>query len=199
MEALEELKSILLQKSVCEGEFTLVSGITSNFYVDSKLTTLSPRSAILIGEVGWKMVEEFATQFALELDSIGGLTLGADPIALSISMQSYRKNPAKALETIAVRKNAKAHGRNKLIEGNFGEGDSVVVVDDVITTGGSTLQAIDAIEKAGGKVAFVLVLVDREEGGREAIESKGHKVLSIFTRSELEERPDNRELSEAAC
>jgi orotate phosphoribosyltransferase len=79
----------------------------------------------------------------------------------------------------------KEHGRQKRIEGNFLSGDSVVVVDDVITTGGSTIQAIDAIEEAGGQVAFVLVLVDRQEGGRENIEKRGHKVVSIFTRADL--------------
>ena len=84
-----------------------------------------------------------------------------------------------------MRKSVKAHGRQKLIEGNFQKGHLVVVIDDVITTGGSTLQAIEAVENAGGRVAFVLVLVDREEGGREAIEKHGHKVVAFFTRTDL--------------
>ncbi len=84
-----------------------------------------------------------------------------------------------------MRKSVKAHGRQKLIEGNFQKGHLVVVIDDVITTGGSTLQAIEAVENAGGRVAFVLVLVDREEGGREAIEKHGHKVVALFTRTDL--------------
>jgi orotate phosphoribosyltransferase len=87
--------------------------------------------------------------------------------------------------SFVVRKNVKAHGRQKLIEGNFRKGNLVVVIDDVITTGGSTLQAIEAVKDAGGRVAFVLVLVDREEGGREAIEKHGHKVVALFTRSDL--------------
>jgi orotate phosphoribosyltransferase len=84
-----------------------------------------------------------------------------------------------------VRKKAKEHGRHKLIEGNFAQGSSVVVIEDVITTGGSAIQAIDAIESEGGRVAFVLALVDRQEGGRGAIETRGHKVVSIFTREDL--------------
>ena len=111
--------------------------------------------------------------------------MGADPIAVSIGIFAHLENPSSELQTFVVRKEAKAHGRLKLIEGNFARGHSVVIVDDVITTGGSTLQAVDAIEGAGGKIAFVIVLVDREEGGRENIEKRGHKVVPIFTRADL--------------
>ena len=111
--------------------------------------------------------------------------MGADPVALSIGIASRIDDSQNTLQVFTVRKAAKDHGRQKRIEGNFAKGDSVVVVDDVITTGGSTLQAIDAIEEAGGRVAFVLVLVDRQEGGREAIEQRGHAVVSIFTRADL--------------
>src|SRR5262249_32617634 len=89
------------------------------------------------------------------------------------------------LRVFTVRKTVKEHGRQRRIEGNFSPGDSVVIVDDVITTGGSTLQAIDAVEAAGGKIAFVLVLVDREEGGRENIEKRGYRVVPVFTRAGL--------------
>jgi len=111
--------------------------------------------------------------------------MGADPIALSIGIAAHIDDPLNAIQTFTVRKLAKSHGRHKLIEGNFRNGDSVVVVDDVITTGGSTLQAIEAIEDAGGHVAFVVVLVDRQEGGREAIENLHHTVVPIFTRADL--------------
>ena len=111
--------------------------------------------------------------------------MGADPIALSIGIAAHIDDPLNALQTFTVRRLAKSHGRHKRIEGNFSKGDSVVVVDDVITTGGSTLQAIDAIEEAGGHVAFVLVLVDRQESGRKAIEDRGHTVVPIFTRTDL--------------
>lgn len=179
------LLSILKEKSVCEGSFTLASGAQSDLYVDAKLTTLDPRGAHLVGEVGWRLVEETAQRLGVHVDAIGGLTMGADPIALSIGIAAFNHNPSAAPQTFAVRKTPKSHGRNKLIEGNFSSGDSVVVVDDVITTGGSTLKAIAAVEASGGKVAFVLVLVDREEGGRQAIEQGGHKVVSIFTREDV--------------
>ena len=111
--------------------------------------------------------------------------MGADPVALGIGIAAHIDDPLNTLQVFTVRKAAKGHGRRKRIEGNFSKGDSIVVVDDIITTGGSTLQAIDAIEEAGGHVAFVLVLVDRQEGGREAIEQHGHTVVSIFTRGDL--------------
>jgi orotate phosphoribosyltransferase len=168
------------------GEFTLVSGKTSDFYCDSKQTTLDPAGALLIGQVGWEMVQaEMAAGHAVQ--AIGGLTMGADPISLAVGMAATAATPgASPLQVFCVRKTAKGHGRNRLIEGRFTQGQSVVVVDDVITTGGSTIQAIDAIEEAGCKVAFALVLVDRQEGGREAIEARGIPVRAIFTRQEID-------------
>lgn len=180
-----QLLALLKEKSVCQGNFTLASGAQSDFYVDAKLTTLDPRGASLVGQVGWKLIQDTAAELGVHIDTVGGLTMGADPIALSIGIAAHAENSHTTLQTFTVRKQAKAHGRHKLIEGNFSAGDCVVVIDDVITTGGSTLQAIDAVESEGGRVAFVLVLVDRWEGGREAIEERGHKVVSLFTRADL--------------
>jgi orotate phosphoribosyltransferase len=181
----EQLRALLQEKSVCHGEFTLASSAKSDFYVDARVTTLDPRGACLIGEVGWELVKEMASKLGKRVDAIGGLTMGADPVALSIGIAAQRQDPSISLQVFTVRKSAKEHGRQKRIEGNFSAGNSVVVVDDVITTGGSTIQAIDAIEEAGGHVAFVLALVDREEGGRENIEKRGHKVIAIFSRADL--------------
>lgn len=181
----EQLREILREKSVCRGEFTLTSGAKSDFYVDAKLTTSDPRAAVLVGRVGWQLIQETAAARKISVNSIGGLTMGADWIALSIGIVAHLDNPGTVLRVFSVRKSAKEHGRLKRIEGNFSPGDSVVVVDDVITTGGSTIQAIEAIEEAKGRVAFVIVLVDREEGGRENIGRLGHVVVPIFTRSEL--------------
>lgn len=181
----EKLLALLTEKSVCHGTFTLASGAQSELYVDARLTTLDPRGALLIGRVGWLLVKQTAAARNIRVDAIGGLTMGADPIALSIGVAAHIDDPLNTLQVFTVRKAVKDHGRQKRIEGNFAKGDSVVVVDDVITTGGSTLRAIDAIEEAGGHVAFVLVLVDRQEGGREAIEQRGHAVVSIFTRADL--------------
>jgi orotate phosphoribosyltransferase len=181
----EQLRALLQEKSVCHGEFTLASGAKSDFYVDARVTTLDPRGACLIGEIGWASVKETAAKLGRRVNAIGGLTLGADPIALSIGVAAHRQDPSVPLRVFTVRKSTKKHGRQKRIEGNFSPGDSVVIVDDVITTGGSTLQAIDAIEAAGGKIAFVIVLVDRQEGGRENIEKRDYKVVPIFTRADL--------------
>ena len=183
MSAKDHLKTMLLEKSVRTGEFTLASGKKSDLYVDCRVTALDNRGARWIGEVGWKLVREKMETEGLKVDAIGGMTMGADPISLVVGMASA--DHEKALQVFTVRKEPKGHGRGKQIEGNFREGDKVVVVDDVITTGGSTLKAIDAIRKAGGEVIFCLVLVDREEGGRQAIEANGVPVTSIFTRSEL--------------
>jgi len=180
-----ELLLLLTRKSVCRGTFILASGATSDLYVDAKLTTLNPRGAVLVGRAGWHLIKERTARRGVRVDAVGGLTMGADAIALSIGIAAHLEDSASAVQTFTVRKSPKAHGRNKLIEGNFVTGNSVVVIDDVITTGGSTLQAIDAVEAEGGRVAFVLVLVDRQEGGREKIEARGHQVVSIFTRAEV--------------
>jgi orotate phosphoribosyltransferase len=181
----QELLDVLIRNSVCRGNFTLASGAQSDLYVDARLTTLDPRGARLVGQVSWKLIKENATKLGGQIDAVGGLTMGADPIAVSIALAALADEPPALLQAFVVRKSVKTHGRQKLIEGNFRKGNLVVVIDDVITTGGSTLQAIEAIKDAGGRVAFVLVLVDREEGGREAIEKHGHKVVALFTRSDL--------------
>lgn len=189
MSNLDELKSTLLQalaeKSVCRGSFTLASGAQSDLYVDAKLTTLDPRCALLVGKIGWELIKQIASEKNLRIDAVGGLTMGADPIALSIGIASQLDNPAGKLRVFNVRKQVKAHGRQKNIEGNFSKGDTVVVIDDVITTGGSTIQAIEKIEADGGKIAFALVLVDRQEGGRKNIEDRGCPVVSIFDRNDV--------------
>jgi len=178
-----QLKSILLEKSVRTGEFTLASGKTSDLYIDCRVTAMDPVGAKLIGKLGWERVKQELTERGVEAQSIGGMTLGADPISLAVGMTSAdEENP---LQVFTVRKEPKGHGKGKQIEGNFTEGDSIVIVDDVITTGGSTLKAADVLEKAGAKIAFALVLVDREEGGREAIEARGIPVVSLFSRSTL--------------
>jgi len=179
------LKKLLLEKSVRTGSFTLASGKQSDLYIDCRVTALDPNGANLIGDLGWHAVRSKIHSLHHPIHAIGGMTLGADPISLAIGMTSARTHPDEALQVFTVRKEPKGHGQGKQIEGNFQSGFNVVVVDDVITTGGSTLKAIDAIEREGGKVEFALVLVDREEGGRQAIEDRGIHVISLFTRSSL--------------
>ena len=181
-----ELLGLLKERSVLLGEITLASGEKSDFYVDSKLTTLHPRGAHLVGRLGWALITRYAAQHKVVINAVGGLTFGADPIALSTGLASMKDDDQKSLEVFSVRKSPKEHGRCRLIEGNLHEGDVAVVVDDVITTGGSTLKAIRAVTEAGAKVAFVIALVDRNEGGKENIEQEGYSVFSILTRDELE-------------
>lgn len=181
-EARDELLGILLKKSIKTGHFVLASGKESDLYCDCRVTTLDARGANLIGEVGWKLVKEEILPRFPGVKAIGGMTMGADPLSLAIGMYSAAE---KALGIFTVRKEPKDHGRGKRIEGNFNAGDEVIVVDDVITTGGSTIKAIDAIEAEGGKVVAALVLVDREEGGRQAIEGRGVPVYALFTRRDI--------------
>ncbi len=181
-----ELLEILVKKSVRRGSFTLASGATSDLYVNCKPTTQDPAAALLVGALGWQLLKKTAEAKGVQIQAVGGLTMGADPIALSIGIAAQLAEPGNSLQTFTVRKEAKKHGLQKRIEGNFSAGDTVVVIDDVITTGGSTLQAIDAVEAEGGKVAFVLALVDRQEQhGRENIEARGLEVVPFFTRAEV--------------
>ena len=179
------LLQLLRRKSVRFGDFTLASGAKSDFYVDCRVTTMDAVGARLIGELGWDLIRRVAAERGVAVEAVGGLTMGADPVALAVAIASGREGAGGPLHAFAVRKAAKSHGLGRLVEGNFAAGQTVVVVDDVITTGGSTLQAIDAIEKEGGKVAFVMALVDREEGGRAAIEARGVPVYALATKSQL--------------
>ena len=181
-----ELLKALAEKSVRRGNFTLASGAQSDLYVDAKRTTLDPACALLVGKIGWELIKQTAKERNLRVDAVGGLTMGADPISLSIGIAACLDDPLDTPRIFNVRKEAKKHGLLKNIEGNYSAGDSVVVVDDVITTGGSTIQAIEKIEADGGKVAFAIVLVDRQEqNGRANIEARGCPVVSIFNRQDV--------------
>ena len=140
---------------------------------------MSPDGLALIGPAGLAAVERAGWR----VDAVGGLTLGADPVAYAIGYASALAG--RPLRAFPVRKEAKAHGTGRLIEGPFRSGDRVAIVEDVITTGGSALRAIAAVRDAGGEVAGVLALVDREEGGREAIEAAGVPVVSLVRAGEI--------------
>jgi orotate phosphoribosyltransferase len=140
---------------------------------------MSPEGLSLIGPLGLEAIRDRGWT----ADSVGGLTLGADPIACAISYASASSGaPVRAF---TVRKEPKSHGTGKLIEGPFRERDRVVVIEDTITTGGSARKAVDAVRAAGGTVLGVLALVDREEGGREALEAEGLAVVSLTKASEI--------------
>ncbi len=183
----QSLLDKLRQKSVFFGDFALSSGGRSSVYIDCRLTTLDAEGACLVGRTMYTLIREAIGQLGAAPRAVGGLTMGADPIAVAIGMTSHMENPKEPLQIFTVRKAPKAYGQTKLIEGNFEPGMPVVVLDDVVTRGDSTLKAIDAIESEGGKVSFVAILVDRCEGGREKIEARGYKVFSLFTQKELVE------------
>ena len=173
------LIALLAERSAKRGQFMLASGKQSTFYIDARLTTMSPEGLSIIGpsalyvlrETGWRV------------DAVGGLTLGADPISYAISYASAQSD--HPLRAFTVRKEAKGHGTGRLLEGPFRRGDRVAVIEDVITTGGSALRAIDAVRAADGVVAGVLALVDREEGGRQTIEEAGVPVVALVTASQI--------------
>ena len=176
----DRLLTLLATRSARHGEFTLASGRQSTLYIDARLTTMSPEGLSIIGPLALAAIDPAS------VDSVGGLTLGADPISYAIAYASA--HTSRLLRAFTVRKEAKTHGTGKLIEGPFQPGDRVVVIEDVITTGGSALKAAAAIEAAGGKVQSVLALVDREEGGREAIEQAGYSVVSLVRASQITAR-----------
>jgi orotate phosphoribosyltransferase len=177
-----DLITLLATRSAKRGNFTLASGRQSSLYIDARITTMSPDGLAVIGPLGLEAIRGAGWK----ADSVGGLTLGADPIAYAIAYASAATDAP--LRAFTVRKEAKTHGTGRLIEGPFKAGDSVVVIEDTITTGSSALRAIDAVRESGGSVAGVLALVDREEGGREALEAKGHRVISLASASEITTR-----------
>jgi orotate phosphoribosyltransferase len=173
------LLDLLATRSARKGHFVLSSGKISNLYIDARLTTMSPEGLVLIGELGTSAImQAFAT-----VDSVGGLTLGADPIAYAIAYHSA--TTTHPIRAFTIRKEAKAHGTGRLIEGPFEQGDRVVVIEDTITTGASALRAITALRTAGADILGVFALVDREEGGREALEAENLHVLALTTASEI--------------
>jgi orotate phosphoribosyltransferase len=182
MTARDQLLDILATRSAKRGQFTLASGKSSTLYIDARITTMSPDGLSLIGPLLLNMLRDNHWN----VTAVGGLTLGADPIAYAISYASASTH--LPLRAFTVRKEAKTHGTGKLIEGPFHPDDKVAVVEDVITTGGSALRAIEAIRSAGGQIQGVIALVDRMEGGRDAIQAAGYPVISFATVLEITDR-----------
>lgn len=177
----QRLQEILLEKSYRKGTFTLTSGKTSDFYIDGKQTTLDAEGAYLCG----KLIFELIRHEDETIQAIGGMTLGADPLVSAVSIVSFlEKAPIPAF---IVRKEAKGHGTESYIEGlkNMPEGCRVALVEDVVTTGGTLLKVIDRVEAAGFTVGLVITVVERQEGGTEALAAKGYQLKSLFTREEL--------------
>ncbi len=176
----KRLAAIILEKSFRYSDnppFTLASGRTSNYYFNCKPTTLDPEGMNLIGSILFEMLREAGVSAA------GGLTLGADPIANALSLISYQQG--KPIKSFTIRKDIKDHGTKSAVEGDVRPGEKVVIIDDVITTGGSTITAIERASAAGLVIDRVITLIDREEGGRENITKLVARVDAVFTRSEI--------------
>ena len=182
----QRLLQLLTEKSYQEREVTLASGKTSNFYVDCKQTTLSAEGQLLMGRLHLAEVDKYEQRTGRKVYAVGGLTLGADPIATAISMTSALAG--RPIDAFIVRKEPKGHGTGAWLEGcnQFPEGVEVVVVEDVATTGGSALKAVQRVRDAGYRVNLVLGLVDRLEGGREAIEKEDLEFISLYERSDFQ-------------
>src|SRR6187402_2176410 len=169
----EALKQLVRDKALKFGEFTLASGKKASYYLDCRQITLDAQGAKLVGA---GMLELIAADMP---DLVGGMAIGADPITAAILTLAGVNN--QPLRGVMVRKEAKQHGTGKLVEGPFQSGESLVIVEDVVTTGGSSLLAIERCEEVGLKVKRVLAIIDRLEGGREAFAARGYELTTLFT------------------
>jgi orotate phosphoribosyltransferase len=169
----DALQALIRGKALRFGDFTLASGKKASYYLDCRQITLDAQGARLVGE---GMLERLAGGMP---DLVGGMAIGADPITAAIlALAGLRGLP---LRGVIVRKEAKQHGTGKLVEGPFHAGETIAIVEDVVTTGGSSLLAIKRCQAVGLKVQRVLAIVDRLEGGREAFAARGYELASLFT------------------
>jgi orotate phosphoribosyltransferase len=179
MDRREQLIEYIKQHSFQRSDtpiYKLSSGHMSNFYFNLKKTTYSPIGQYLIGNLVFDTIRELG----LKPKAIGGLTMGADPIATATAYTSHVRN--EPIEAMVIRKEPKGHGTMSQIEGNVKAGDEVIIIDDVVTTGGSTIKAMEAAQKAGLRIIAVIILLDRAEfDGRKNIERLGCPVYSILT------------------
>jgi orotate phosphoribosyltransferase len=176
-----ELLELILAVSFERREVTLASGKKSNFYLDLRATLMRPLGQRLAGELLLAKLMNGGAQ----VDAVGGMAVGAVPLVSAVLCAAAHHDAQTPLLGFFVRKEPKKHGKGQQIEGAFRSGMSVALVEDTTTTGGSTLEALDSVQAAGGKVARVLCLVDRGEGAAEAFAARGVALEALFTRSDL--------------
>ena len=170
----QALMDLVREKALKFGDFTLASGKKATYYLDGKQVTLDPQGSRLIGE---GILELIAA--GEQPDAVGGMAIGADPITSAVvTMSAVTDQPIKGF---LVRKEAKGHGTNRHVEGPVKPGEKIVIVEDVVTTGGSSLRAIEIVEEFGLEVLGVIAIVDRMEGGTKAFADAGHKLQSLLT------------------
>lgn len=171
------LRQIIEEKSLITGRtFTLASGRTSSFFVNLKQTMLDPEGANLLADLILDVMEEQGIR------NIGGLEMGAVPLVSAVCTKSFERYPVNAF---FVRKGAKDHGAAQLIDGHLDEGSEVLIIDDVVTTGGSAIQAAEAVKARGCQVSKILAIVDRQEGGRENLADHGFELISLLERRDF--------------
>ncbi|UER55369.1 orotate phosphoribosyltransferase [Kineosporiaceae bacterium SCSIO 59966] len=175
----DRLRDLIAQLAVVRGRVTLSSGREADYYVDLRRVTLHHEAAPLVGEVMLDLLDDAG----LAPDAVGGLTLGADPVATAVLHAAARRG--RGLDAFVVRKQSKAHGLQRRIEGPDVAGRRVVVLEDTSTTGGSPLTAVEALTEAGAEVLAVAVVVDRASGARERIEAAGLPYLAVYDKGEL--------------
>lgn len=176
----DTLLPLLAQKAYRHGHFTLASGRTSDHYVNCKPVSLSGKGLALLGALMLEQVEDTAV-------AVAGLTLGADPLVSAVAMRAALDG--RNLDALIVRKEAKGHGTGAWLEGPLPEpGSRITVLEDVVTTGGSSLKAVNQLREAGFQVERVVTIVDRQEGGLEAMTSAGLELRSLFLLDEIAAR-----------
>ncbi len=168
----ERLLELMLEKSLKRGDFVLSSGLRSSYYFDGRLTTLWPEGAYLVGKRVFQLAREAGAE------AIGGPTLGADPIVAAAALVSWLEG--KPLPAFIVRREPKKHGMQRYIEGHLPPGGQVAIVDDVVTTGGAILRAIEAVEGEGCRVVRVIALLDRQQGGSDELRRRGYDFTPLF-------------------
>jgi len=169
---IERLKELVEKEALLRGNFTFVSGIKSQYYIDGRMVTLSPKGAYLVGKMVFDLIVN------LGVDAVGGPTLGADPIVTSVVLTSYHMG--SPIYGFIVRGEIKDHGTQKQIEGHLKKGWQVAMVDDVMTTGGSILRAIQAVEEKGCQVVKIVTLLDRLQGGSEELRKRGYNFEALL-------------------
>ena len=168
----ERLLQVFREHAILRGKFILASGKESSYYFDGRMITLWPEGAYLIGKKIFEICKE------AKVEAVGGMTIGADPIAASVALVSYMEG--NSIPAFIVRTDVKDHGTQKRIEGPLKAGCRVAIVYDVITSGGSVLRSIEAVEEKGCQVVKVIVVLDRQEGGSDEVRRKGYDFMSIF-------------------
>jgi orotate phosphoribosyltransferase len=177
-DARQQLIDYIAAEAVFHGDFTLTSGKKATYYVDLRKVSLDHRVAPLIGQVMIDLIAPIP-----DVDAVGGMTMGADPIAAAVLHQGAARG--LTYDAFVVRKEPKDHGRGKQVEGPDLAGKRVIVLEDTSTTGGSPLKAIEALQKVGAEIAGVAVVVDRDTGAREVIESAGFPYFAAIGLKDL--------------